>query len=222
MTIRRGISAPASIPSTQQSRDAQPHAVIGRQVAKSSPPEPVRQASRIIQNSDRNSSVRAVFQDPPPLRGLLVDATGKPLRGLSQATIKAHQDHTENATELCTRCGEMRPPAAMKQVTGNAENPNNALRVCKIECTPQMYKNPYADNERWQASVPAVRFDRETGQPYNAHSNRVNLSDLVNKDTYHREQDVDADKRQIADHGAGQWSGRMNNGRIGHVPTRRR
>jgi hypothetical protein len=151
------------------------------------------------------------------VRGLVVDATGKPLRGLSQATIDAHKAQTEDCTELCTRCGEMRPPAQMQTLVHNAENPGNPLRVCKVECVPVTYKNPYDDREKWKPQVPLVRFDRERGSPYNAREAGVTISDLVTKDAYHNEKEVDPQFKADHDYGAGQ---RVQTNRVGHTQSK--
>lgn len=212
MAIRKGMfqqpDQPAAPPGGGAGRDVKPHHVIGRSITPKAAPPP--EPSRIIQDTrmDRRPSLRE-----QPIRGMLTDATGKPLRGLSQTTIAAHQAHTEAATEQCTRCGEMRPPAQMRTLIANAENPNNPLRACLTECVPVTYKSPYQDKDKWQPQVPSVRFDRDRGSPYNARERGVTLGDLVTKDTYHKESEVEAHQRPDVLVGEGRWSG---GGKAGH------
>lgn len=209
MAIRKGIT-PATSPTANVHL---PSSVRGRVVARPvAAPEPQRQPARVITNE------RPTLREAP-VRGLIVDAGGKPLRGLSQHTIEAHKAHTEDATELCGgSCGQLHPPAQMKTVVGNAYNSNNPLRLCE-SCAKLAYKNPYNQDERWQPSVPKVRFDRETGATYDAHKRGVSISELVTRDTYHRESEVE-DKYK-AEHAPreGQWSG---GGRVGHAVRGRR
>lgn len=212
MSIRKGLAQP---PSAQQpAPSSQTHQVVGRPVTR-------REAPAVIapQEPPRRVLERPTLRGEPAVRGLLVDAAGKPLRGLSQATLDAHKAQTEDCTELCTRCGQMRPPAQMRTVVPNAERPNNVVRICAVECVPVAFKDPYQDKDRWQPQVPAVRFDRERGQPYNARQAGVSLKDLVTGDTYHNEKEVDASLRRDADYGAGT---RQQNGRVGHAVTGRR
>lgn len=183
---------------------------IGRQVS-------VRQTT--IATSTAPQPSRIITQQPqhePPVRGLLVDATGKPLRGLSKATIEAHKAHTENATEPCGgTCGGTYPPAEMTTVVGNAYNASNPLKLCK-GCAALAYKNPTNEADKWKPSVPRVRFDRETAAPYDAHERGVSIKELVTKDTYHNEREVEAHYKQDTLVGEGRWSG---GGRAGHVVT---
>jgi len=214
--FRKGmVQQPPQAPQQQVGKTA---TVIGRQLPKRENSQGnTQERSRIITNDRINarpggSGITARFETQH-VRGLIVDGTGRPLRGLSQATIEAHKAHTEDATEQCTRCGKMRPPAQMKNVIPNAENPNNPLRVCITECVPLTYKNPYDDREKWQPQVPAVRFDRERGTPYDAVQAGVTIKDLVTKDAYHNEKEVDPEFRQDHLYGEGNWSGGGRAGR---------
>lgn len=185
-------------------------------------------APRQLEQPRRNEPPRVVTRESaqpvtPHVRGLLVGIDGKPMRGLSQATLDAHKTQTEDATELCTRCGQMRPPAQMKTVVANALMSDNPVRICVVECTQATYKDPHQTTDNWKPSVPGVRFDRERGQPYDAKRAGVGIKDLVTKDTYHKESEVDPEIMQKTKRGVvglGQWSGAS--GRVGHLPRRRK
>lgn len=122
----------------------------------------------------------------------------------------------------------MVPPAQMMTVVKNAYNSNNPLRLCNTpdvpgqppSCTKLAYKDPYKVEARqiepWRPSIPAVRFDRETAAPYDARQRGVSISDLVTKDTYHNERDVESRYKQDVLVGEGRWSG---GGRTGHQVT---
>lgn len=212
-TFRRGlVQQPPQAPSKDVGKTA---TVVGRQLPKKPEPPPQPERSRII-TEDKPRGVNVQFQTQH-VRGLIVDGSGKPIRGLSPGTIAAHKAQTEDCTELCTRCGEMRPPAQMKTVVGNAENPNNPVRICAIECIPVAFKNPFDDRQKWQPSVPSVRFDRERGSPYDARAAGVSIRDLVTKDTYHNEKEVEPEFRRDHDYGQGQ---RVAKDRVGHAPSR--
>lgn len=148
----------------------------------------------------------------PAVRGVLVDTSGQMIRGLSPATVQAHVAHTQTASEKCKNCGEMRAPAEMKTVVANASNPDNALRLCN-RCASVSWKDPYG-NDEWKPVLPRVRFDREEGRPYDARARGIGLSDLVNRDTYHREDEVAPQYIQNHVPNAGQWSGAHRVGRI--------
>jgi hypothetical protein len=216
MAIRRGIAA-GSAPSTT-TPVAAPQ-IIGRQVSL--------RPSPIVETPGGPSRIITQPQAPreQPVRGLLVDGTGKPLRGLSRATIEAHQAHTENATELCPNCGRYFPPSHMKTVVANAYNGNNPLRLCNAppkpgepkSCTQLAYKDPYHEGgEKWQPSIPGIRFDRRTAAPYDARQAGVTISDLVSRDTYHRESEVGSEYQAERPINERQWSG---GGRAGHTVT---
>lgn len=224
MSFKRGMTPVAAPQQGAQHRSSQ---VIGRPVTTRSSivttSAPQAQPSRVI------TSPQLVFApEPTHVRGLLVDGVGKPLRGLSQATIQAHRAQTEDATEQCSNCGKLVPPAQMKTVVTNAYNSSNPLRLCDTpdapgqppSCVKLAYKDPYKVEARqiepWRPSVPAVRFDRETAAPYNARERGVSIGDLVTKDTYHNEREVEAKYRPDALMGEGRWSG---GGRAGHAVT---
>lgn len=179
------------------------HNVAGRQVQTKR-----ADASRIVQPGQTQQPVqRPVLKESvQPVRGLLVDASGRPLRGLSQSTVAARDEANQTATERCTRCGQMRTRAQMKTIIPNAEQPNNPLVICD-ECTKTAYKDPRNTQERWKPEVPTIRFDRERGQPYDARRAGVSISDLVNKDTYHNEREVDGTKKAQLAQQSGPWSG---------------
>lgn len=151
----------------------------------------------------------------PAVRGVLVDTRGKIHRGLSQATLQAHQAHTADATEMCKNCGEMKTPAEMGTVVGNAYNPNNPLRMC-LTCKGLSYKDPNDPNVRWQPKIPQIRFNRDRGSPYDAHQAGITMKDLTNRDTYHKEREVDPELRITEAPRVGQWSG---GARAGHAHT---
>lgn len=223
MTFKRGIVVP-----TPQAEAPKPQ-VIGRQLS-------VRQTT-IVSPSQTTSQPQGRVIARPELgsqrpgeyvRGLLVDGTGKPLRGLSQATIQAHKAQTEDATEQCMNCGKMVPPAQMKTVIANAYNSNNPLRLCNTpdvpgeppSCVKLAYKDPHKVEARqiepWRPSIPAVRFDRETAAPYDARERGVSISELVTRDTYHNEREVESKYKTDVLVGEGRWSG---GGRAGHQVT---
>ena len=205
MTIRKGVT-PMSTTSTSgggQSNTVQPHTVVGRQVTRREAPAQAPQ-----QREERRSMI--IHPNPnvqQAVRRLVVGLAGKPIRGLSQATVDAHKAYNEAATEQCTRCGEMRPPADMKTVIANAEQPNNPLRICKSECIPVSYKNPFDDRERWKPSVPAIRFDRDSGAAYSTAERGTTINDLITKDSYHKEREVAAEFKTEHVQGEGHWSG---------------
>lgn len=206
MAIHKGL---VQQPPQEQSAGSSPATVRGRvletrsRIVTSATPEAM--PSRLV--TPQNA------RHEPPVRGLLVDGSGKPLRGLSKATVEAHQAHTATASELCTNCGEMRTPAQMKTVVGNAYNSNNPLRICQA-CAALAYKDPHNQSERWQPSVPRVRFDRETAAPYDAHERGVRISDLVTKDTYHNEREVAPEYRADTLANEGRWSGGKHGGHV--------
>ena len=206
MAIRKGLVQPPP----QNAKPLQPitHNVQGRQVVKT------REPSRIITPNESQPVARPKLRESvQPVRGIIVDASGRPLRGLSKATMDAHREVNEALTEKCPRCGEMRTRAQMKTIIPNAERPSNPLVIC-ISCVETSYKDPRNEGDRWRPQVPAVRFDRERGQPYNAHRAGVSIADLVTKDTYHNERDVEAKYRPDNLAGEGRWSG---GGRAGHA-----
>lgn len=180
-------------------------------------------------------TVEAARRAPPPgtVQGLLVGVDGKPIRGLSSATVKAHQAHTEEATERCSQCGKMRTPAQMQSVVGNAYRNSHPLRICNVpgdpeSCVRLSYKPPDQEGDRWKPTIPRVRFDQDTGAPYDTKERPVDLAYLTKSDTYRSEAEaanvVDAHGRRVvgmnAPSGEGDWSGTTS--RIGHVPKRRR
>lgn len=221
MSFKRGIT-----PATPPAPAPKPQ-VVGRQVQVRQPTI-VTPSQTTPQPSARIIAHPQTTQEPQHVRGLLVDGTGRPLRGLSKATIQAHQAHTENATEQCQNCGRMVPPAQMKTVIPNAYNSNNPLRLCNTPDTPGQppscvklaYKDPHAVEARqlepWRPSIPAVRFDRETAAPYDARQRGVQISDLVTRDTYHNEREVESKYKTDVLVGEGRWSG---GGRAGHQVT---
>lgn len=214
MAIRRGVIPVTSQPGNHNNPHAvKTHEVRGRQVTKRAdpapPPQAPREERRILLHGNEQSTA---------VRGMIVGVDMKPIKGLSKATLEAHHAYAEAATEQCQRCGQMRPPAAMRTVIANAEQPNNPLRICITECMGVAYKNPYDSREAWKPSVPQVRFDRDRGQPYDPRERGMSISDLITKDTYHKESEVDPEMRKMsADRGT--WSGQS--GRIGHTPKRR-
>lgn len=201
MSFKRGLSP--STP-TAGAHAAPSQANIRGRIFDTREPEPAPRA-RVIA---RDEPERA-----PPVRGLLVGTDGRMLKGLSQATVAAHQAHTENASELCTNCGEQRTPSQMKTIIANAYNSNNPLRICQ-DCAKLAYKNPHDESQKWRPAVPQVRFDRDRGKPYDAQAAGVTLKDLVTKDTYHRERDVAPELRGEHAPSEGVWSG---GGRAGHA-----
>lgn len=215
MAFRKGIQVPTA-PNAQLQRDQMPQNVRGR-VMPSTIALREAQIAEAAQPRRVLDRPNMVFTESQHVRGLVVDQAGRPIVGLSKATIQAHQAHTENATELCTRCGEYRPPVQMKTVIANAYNSNNPLRVCKVECLPLTYRDPSPNSkERWRPEIPAVRFDRNSGKMYNAREAGVQLRDLVTRDTYHKESEVAPELRPDHLAGEGKWSG---GGRTGHVST---
>lgn len=221
MTFKRGIS-PAAAPAASEPQAR----IVGRQL------QTVRQTQIVTPQQAQTvpaPNARIIAQPaeaPPPqhVRGLLVGGDGKPLIGLSQATIQAHKAQTEDATETCYNCGRLCPPAHMKTVVTNAYNSSNPLRLCNMppkpgeppSCTQLAYKDPYAMKDNWRPSIPVVRFDRETAAPYEARKRGVTIGDLVNRDTYHNEREVESKFVQDGLAGEGRWSG---GGRAGHQVT---
>ncbi len=224
MSFKRGIGSPppSAPPPTPARIVGRPVQTIRPSIVTPSQTTPQPQA-RVVARPDL-----APQEQPQHVRGLLVDGTGRPLRGLSQATIQAHKAQTEDATEQCMNCGKLVPPAQMKTIVTNAYNSNNPLRLCDTPDTPGQppscvklaYKDPYKVEARriepWRPSIPQVRFDRETAAPYNAHERGVSISELVTKDTYHNEREVPSHLRPDTLIGEGQWSG---GGRAGHQVT---
>ncbi len=218
MSFKRGLQTP-----TAPAAPAPVAKVVGRTA------QSIRQTTIVAPNQPappQNVITRPQLKPEAAVRGLLVDGTGKPLRGLSQQTLDAHKAHTENATELCTNCGKMVPPAHMKTVVANAYNSNNPLRLCDTpndptSCVKLAYKDPHKVEARqmapWKPSIPQVRFDRETAAPYNAHERGVTLRELTTRDTYHKEREVPSQYRTDVLIGEGTWSG---GGKAGHVVTR--
>lgn len=222
MSFKRGIQQP-----TQPQTAAPKPQVLGRQVTT------IRSTTIVAPNHTPATPNARVIERPnvapqpqEHVRGLLVDGTGRPLRGLSKSTIEAHQAHTESATELCMNCGKMVPPAHMKTVVANAYNSNNPLRLCDtpndpMSCVKLAYKDPHKVEARqmqpWKPSIPQVRFDRETAAPYNAHERGVSLKDLTTRDTYHNEREVPSQYKTDVLPGEGVWSGGK---KAGHVVTR--
>lgn len=227
-SFKRGMT-PAAAPPPQTSTT---HNVVGRTIAR--PAQPVQTRSPIITTStpqQREPSriiVHPAPEAPQHVRGMVVGNDGKPIRGLSQATIQAHKAQTEDATEQCQNCGRWVPPAHMKTIIPNAYNSNNPLKLCNAphvqgqqpSCASLAYKDPKAADakqiEGWKPSIPAVRFDRDTAAPYDARQRGVSISDLVHKDTYHSEREVDSRYKQDHLIGEGNWSG---GGRAGHQVT---
>jgi hypothetical protein len=158
----------------------------------------------------------------PAVRGVILDAGGRKLiKGLSPATIQAHQAHTETASEQCKNCGDFKPPADFQTPVKNAYDPNNPLRICNA-CALLAYKDPFKVEAKqiagWKPSIPSVRFDRTRGNPYDARAAGVSIGDLVSDtgDTYHKERDVAPEFRAEQVPNYGQWSG---GGRAGHQVT---
>jgi len=212
MSFKRGIGgggSSASVPPTAP-------IVIGKPIS-------FRQSIIVEPNAQPPQRITQPVEQPPSrVRGLLVDGTGRPLRGLSQATIEAHKAHAETESELCTNCGKMRTPAQMRTVINNAYNSNNPLRICDVpgdptSCAQLAYKDPHKVEAKqldgWRPSIPSVRFDRETAAPYDARERGVTLKDLTTRDTYHSEREVDAKYRPDALVGEGRWSGGGRTGR---------
>jgi hypothetical protein len=216
--MRRGI---VQQPQQQTSNDVPTHNVVGRQLKQ--PTQQEREYSRLtppVVNAPLITSATQRTQSGA-VRGLMVGTDGRPLRGLSHATIQAHKAQTEDCTELCERCGQLRPPAEMVTTVTNVVKSDRPQRICKVECTKLVYKDPGSDQDRWQPSVPLVRFDRERGTPYNAQAQGVTIAELVNKDTYRSEQESDSRPYVSvtsvdAVNGYGKWSG---GNKAGHVPT---
>lgn len=209
MAMRRGLVQPS--PTALPPKPAV-HNIRARIIEpKPATPEP----SRIVDPNARPQ---------PPIRGAIVDAGGKKLiRGLSQATVQAHQAYTETASEQCRNCGEFKPPAEFQTPVKNAYNPNNPLRICNA-CAKLAYKDPYQVEAKridpWKPFVPQIRFDRERGVPYDARAAGLSIGDLVNdngnRDAYHKERDVAPEFRVEQAPRYGQWSGA---GRTGHPHT---
>lgn len=211
---------------------AQPAAIpvrVGRQVQTVRDTSIVMPGQTVQQPHARIIGARPEAQHPVPVRGLLVDGSGKPLRGLSQTTIDAHKAHAETASEQCTNCGRMVPPAQMKTIINNAYNSNNPLRLCDMppqpgeqpSCASLAYKDPHRAEAKqiqpWRPSIPAVRFDRETAAPYDPQKRGVTISELTKRDTYHDERSVPSQYRTDTLASEGQWSG---GGKAGHIVTR--
>jgi len=175
--------------------------------------------AKIITSPTETSPSELVFEgrgrNNQAIRGVIVDTGGKIIRGLSQATIAAHHDHTQTASERCKTCGEMRPPAEMQTVVGNAYNASNPLRICKI-CAGFSYKDPRDRSQEWRPQMPSVRFDRERANPYDPRTRGVSMKDLVTRDTYHRENEVSAEFKIDSAPNEGQWFG---GARTGHQVT---
>lgn len=202
MSMKRGVFQQ---PPQQQATTGTPQPIRARVVETKSrivTSEPPPQPSRLITQTERRE---------PAVRGLLVDGTGRPIRGLSQATIAAHTAHTETASEQCTNCGEMRTPAQMQTIINNAYNSNNPLRICQ-GCSALAYKNPHDASAQWRPAVPSVRFDRRTAAPFDARKQGMRISDLVTKDTYHNEREVEPQFRADTLQDEGRWSGGRHGG----------
>lgn len=209
MSFKRGLTQTQTPSSTPAATPRIVGKTLTRQPEVIVTPQQQAAPSRIITRQEAGPQ-------PQPVRGLLVDNSGRPLVGLSRATIEAHKAHTETASELCRNCGELRAPAQMKTIIPNAYNANNPLRICEI-CAKLAYKDPHKTDEKWTPSIPSVRFDRETAAPYDARARGVTIGELVTKDTYHNEREVDSKYRTDVLIGEGKWSG---GGRAGHVATR--
>src|SRR5574343_288062 len=106
----------------------------------------------------------------------------------------------------------MRAPSNIKTLAPNALRPDNSIRVCNVpgdptSCGQMAYKDPNG-NDQWKPSIPAVRFDRETGRPYDAKAAGLSLDFVIN-DTYRTRAEAAAAK--ISDIDApeteGVWSG---------------
>lgn len=213
MTFRKGI-----VPQASQAAPAKQTSSVLAQRART---VPTRHESPIIQNQHQHAPQRVISvgrtEHQPTVRGVVVGTDGKLIRGLSQATVAAHQAHNDTQSEQCRNCGEFRTPAQMQNVIGNAYNPNNPLRMCK-SCSELAYKDPRNASEQWKPSVPAIRFDRARGNPYDAHKAGIRMIDLVKdaSDTYHREREVDPEFRVTDAARMGQWSG---GGVVGHCHT---
>lgn len=205
MSFKRGITPPAQPAAATVT--ATPSRV-GRQLERPAAPPP-----QII-TSSRDASFRPRLKEPTNVvRGVLVDTSGKMLKGLSQSTIAAQKAHAEDCTQQCTRCGEMRAPADMEKLVSNSARGSNEVWACKTLCKPETYRNPYSSDERWQPKIPGIRFDREDGRPYDARQAGVTMSDLINRDAYHSEREVPSEFVQNAPSRHGQWSGGGNVGR---------
>lgn len=209
--MRKGLVQPQAQPQTAKPTT---HNIRARIVPTKPEPPPQRERSMIVSPNEAPQQ---------HVRGTILDAGGKRLiRGLSQATVQAYRDHNENATEQCKNCGEFKPPAAFQTPVKNAYNPDNPLRICD-SCAGLAYKDPFKVEAKqiapWSPQVPAIRFDRNRGKPYDARAAGLSIRDLVNdsSDTYHREREVAPEYLAEQAPRYGQWSG---GGRTGHQVTR--